>query len=57
MDAMASSLGLEVGNEYDIHFFHAERFTSQSNFNLSTSINCLNPREDPLFSDDFEAVD
>jgi fibro-slime domain-containing protein len=40
-DAQATSLGIVVGNVYTLDVFHAERHTSQSNFRIETSIDCL----------------
>ncbi|NVB41025.1 fibro-slime domain-containing protein [Pseudenhygromyxa sp. WMMC2535] len=41
MDAMAATLGIEVGETYSLDFFFAERHTSQSNFRIDTSIACF----------------
>lgn len=38
LPARATELGLEVGKEYPIDFFAAERMTSQSNFHVETSL-------------------
>jgi len=40
-DAQAGTLGISVGNVYTLDVFHAERHTSQSNFRIETSIDCL----------------
>lgn len=40
-DAQAGSLGLTVGGTYPLDVFHAERHTSESNFRIETSIECL----------------
>lgn len=40
-DAQAEDLGITVGNAYDLDVFHAERHTSESNFRIETSIDCL----------------
>ena len=40
-DAMASALDITVGNVYQLDVFHAERHTSESNFRIQTSIDCL----------------
>lgn len=40
-DAMAGALGISVGNVYQLDVFHAERHTSESNFRIQTSIDCL----------------
>lgn len=36
-----NDLGLTVGNEYTMDIFHAERHTGQSNFQVTTSIECI----------------
>lgn len=40
-DDQAADLGITTGNIYPLHVFHAERHTSQSNFRIETSIDCL----------------
>jgi fibro-slime domain-containing protein len=40
-DTMATALDITVGNVYTLDVFHAERHTSQSNFRIETSIDCL----------------
>jgi fibro-slime domain-containing protein len=40
-DAMATGLDITVGNVYQLDVFHAERHTSESNFRIQTSIDCL----------------
>lgn len=40
-DQRASALGISVGNTYPMDIFHAERRTSESNFEISTNIQCL----------------
>ena len=40
-DAQAGALGISTGNVYTLDVFHAERHTSQSNFRIETSIDCL----------------
>lgn len=40
-DAMAGTLGIGVGGVYQLDVFHAERHTSESNFRIETSIDCL----------------
>ncbi len=40
-DAMAQTLGLSQGSVYSLDVFHAERHTSESNFRIETSIDCL----------------
>jgi fibro-slime domain-containing protein len=32
------TLGLELGKEYELAVFHAERHTDQSNFKITTSV-------------------
>jgi fibro-slime domain-containing protein len=44
MDAMAGQLGLQIGGVYDLDFFFAERHTSQSNFEITTTISCFDPQ-------------
>jgi fibro-slime domain-containing protein len=41
LDAQASTLGLVVGNTYDMDIFHAERHSTASNFRIETTIDCL----------------
>ncbi|MCB9707185.1 MAG: fibro-slime domain-containing protein [Myxococcales bacterium] len=41
MDALASQLGIAVGNTYSFDLFFAERHTDQSNFRIETSISCF----------------
>ncbi|MBL9099973.1 MAG: fibro-slime domain-containing protein [Myxococcales bacterium] len=41
LDASAGSLGIQIGNMYDMDIFHAERHTSESNFRIDTSIMCF----------------
>ncbi len=40
-DAQAGALGIAVGGTYRLDVFHAERHTSESNFRIETSIECL----------------
>jgi fibro-slime domain-containing protein len=40
-DAMADELGIEIGKEYPMDIFHAERHTVESNFRIETSIACF----------------
>jgi fibro-slime domain-containing protein len=40
-DAQAAALGIKVGNSYAFDAFHAERHTTESNFRMETSIECL----------------
>jgi fibro-slime domain-containing protein len=41
-DQQATALGISIGNVYDLDVFHAERHTTESNFRIETSIDCLN---------------
>ncbi|MCH2109889.1 MAG: fibro-slime domain-containing protein [Polyangiaceae bacterium] len=38
LDFVADQLNLEIGNEYELHLFFAERHTTASNFTIETSI-------------------
>jgi fibro-slime domain-containing protein len=40
-DMQAAALGITVGNVYAFDAFHAERHTTESNFRMETSIECL----------------
>jgi fibro-slime domain-containing protein len=40
-DASAATLGIAPGNVYPLDVFHAERHTTESNFRIETSIECL----------------
>jgi fibro-slime domain-containing protein len=40
-DDMADELGITLGNTYELHVFHAERHTVESNFRIETSIDCF----------------
>jgi fibro-slime domain-containing protein len=40
-DARAAELGIVVGMVYSLDVFHAERHTTESNFRIETSIECL----------------
>lgn len=40
-DDRASELNLVPGNEYSFDIFHAERHTTESNFRIETTIDCL----------------
>ena len=42
-DDLSAALNLEVGREYTLAIFHAERQTSMSNFRVETSIGCVEP--------------
>jgi fibro-slime domain-containing protein len=44
-DRQAGALGLSVGQSYPLDVFHAERHTTQSNFRIETTIDCLVPVE------------
>jgi len=41
MDAQADALGINVGGEYTLDFFFAERHTTESNFHVETTISCF----------------
>lgn len=43
MDAVADEFGLEIGNNYSLDFFFAERHSTLSNFRIETSIQCFTP--------------
>ena len=47
LDAEAGALGLTIGGIYDLDIFHAERQTSGSNFNFTTSIVLVDAPEVP----------
>lgn len=40
-DEMADELGITTGRTYELHVFHAERHTVESNFRIETSIDCF----------------
>ncbi len=40
-DALAGTLGIVRGNRYPLDVFHAERHTTESNFRMSTTIDCF----------------
>lgn len=42
-DAQAAALGITVGQAYPLDVFHAERHTTESNFRIETTIDCLVP--------------
>jgi fibro-slime domain-containing protein len=50
IDAEAERLGIEVGNDYPLDFFHAERQTIASNFRVETNLEFTNCGEivDPI---------
>jgi fibro-slime domain-containing protein len=41
LDAQASTLGIAIGNTYPMDIFHAERHTTESNFRIETTIECI----------------
>jgi fibro-slime domain-containing protein len=41
LDAMATELGIQIGNSYAMDIFHAERHTDASNFHVETTIECF----------------
>lgn len=43
-DALATTLGISVGNMYSLDIFHAERHVAMSNFHVETTIECLDPQ-------------
>jgi fibro-slime domain-containing protein len=42
LDQIASSIGITPGNLYDLDLFHAERYTSESNFRIDTTLEFVN---------------
>jgi len=42
-DSKASTLGIVKGQTYNMDIFHAERHTTQSNFRITTNIDCFTP--------------
>ncbi len=40
-DALAGTLGITPGNKYPLDVFHAERHTVESNFRMTTTIDCF----------------
>ena len=40
-DAQAASLGLTVGQTYNMDIFHAERHVTESHFRMQTKFECL----------------
>lgn len=42
LDQRAAELGIEIGGEYPLDFFHAERHTDQSNFRIQSSLSFTN---------------
>ena len=55
LDAVASEIGLEVGETYDLDFFFAERHTTQSNFTIETNL-LLETNEDADVDDDTDGL-
>ncbi|AUX24644.1 hypothetical protein SOCEGT47_051830 [Sorangium cellulosum] len=49
LDERADELGLELGGEYSLDFFHAERHTTASNFKIQSSLAFTNC--EPIFVD------
>jgi len=47
LDAKAAELGIQKGKLYPIHFFFAERHTSESHFRIDTTIGCFTPPPTP----------
>jgi fibro-slime domain-containing protein len=43
LDDLAGELGISPGETYQLDFFFAERHTSESNFRIETTIECLSP--------------
>jgi fibro-slime domain-containing protein len=43
LDAQAAQLGITKGREYPMDMFQAERHTMDSNFNITTTIQCFTP--------------
>lgn len=43
LDAKREALGIEVGGEYTMDIFHAERHVTGSNFRIETTIECITP--------------
>lgn len=43
LDDLAGELGISPGGTYQLDFFFAERHTSESNFRIETTIECLSP--------------
>ncbi len=43
LDEKAAELGITPGGTYSLHFFFAERHTSESNFRIDTTISCFAP--------------
>ena len=43
LDEQAAALGITPGGTYSLHFFFAERHTSESNFRIDTTISCFAP--------------
>lgn len=43
LDDLAGALGIAPGGTYQLDFFFAERHTTESNFRIETTIECLSP--------------
>jgi fibro-slime domain-containing protein len=43
LDALAPTIGMQVGQRYPMDIFHAERRTDKSTFRIETTIECLGP--------------
>ena len=48
MDSIGQNLGLVLGKTYELSFFHAERQTSKSEFQITTNMLKYNPGSNPL---------
>ena len=55
LDAVASEIGIEIGETYDLDFFFAERHTTQSNFTIETNL-LLERNEDADNDDDKDGL-
>jgi fibro-slime domain-containing protein len=42
-DQSQTELGIEVGRDYAVDIFDAERHSGESNFRIETSIDCITP--------------
>jgi fibro-slime domain-containing protein len=43
LDQRRSELGIDVGQDYTMDIFHAERHSGESNFRIETTIDCITP--------------
>lgn len=43
LDQRQGELGIEVGRDYPMDIFHAERHSGESNFRIETTIDCITP--------------